>query len=41
MLKQRNFHIVVVGEGRGVGMDLTQKSDQVISYDGSQKVVRL
>jgi hypothetical protein len=29
-----------VGEGRGVGMDLTQKPDQVISYDGSQKVVK-
>jgi alpha-D-xyloside xylohydrolase len=40
MLKQRSFHIVVVGEGRGVGMDLTPKPDQVISYDGSQKVVR-
>jgi alpha-D-xyloside xylohydrolase len=40
MLKQRNFHIVVVGEGRGTGMDLTPKPDQVVSYDGSQKVVK-
>jgi len=41
MLKQRNFHIVVVGEGRGVGMDLTPKPDQVVPYDGSEKVVKL
>jgi hypothetical protein len=41
LLKQRSFHIVVVGEGRGTGMALTQKPDQVVSYDGSQKVVKL
>ena len=41
MLKQRSFHIVVVGEGRGTGMDLTPKPDQVVSYDGSQKAVKL
>ena len=41
MLKQRSFHLVVVGEGRGAGMDLTPKPDQVVSYDGSQKVVKL
>jgi hypothetical protein len=40
MQKQRSFHIVVVGEGRGVGMDLTPKPDQLVSYDGSQKVVK-
>jgi alpha-D-xyloside xylohydrolase len=40
MLKQRSFHIVVVGEGRGAGMALTPKPDQVVSYDGSQKVVK-
>jgi alpha-D-xyloside xylohydrolase len=40
MLKQRSFHVVVVGEGRGVGMALTPKPDQVVSYDGSQKVVK-
>jgi alpha-D-xyloside xylohydrolase len=40
MLKQRSFHIVVVGEGRGAGMDLTPKPDQVVSYEGSQKVVK-
>jgi hypothetical protein len=41
MLRQRSFHIVVVGEGRGTGMALTQKPDQVVSYDGGQKVVKL
>jgi hypothetical protein len=40
LLKQRSFHIVAVGEGRGTGMALTQKPDQVVSYDGSQKVVK-
>jgi alpha-D-xyloside xylohydrolase len=40
MLKQRSFHIVVVGEGRGAGMAFTPKPDQVVSYNGSQKVVK-
>jgi alpha-D-xyloside xylohydrolase len=40
MLKRCSFHIVVVGEGRGAGMDLAEKPDQVVSYDGSQKVVK-
>jgi alpha-D-xyloside xylohydrolase len=40
MLRQRSFHIVVVGEDRGTGMDLTPKPDQVVSYDGSEKVVK-
>jgi hypothetical protein len=41
MLKQRSFHIVVVGEGRGTGMALTRKPDRAVSYDGGQKVVKL
>jgi hypothetical protein len=40
MLKQRSFHIVVVGEGRGTGMDLTPRPDHVVSYDGSQRIVK-
>jgi alpha-D-xyloside xylohydrolase len=40
MLKQRSFRIVMVKEGKGVGMDLTRKPDQVIRYDGSEKVVK-
>ena len=40
MLKQRSFHIVVVGEGREAGMDLTPKPDQVVSYYGSRDVVK-
>jgi alpha-D-xyloside xylohydrolase len=41
MLKRRSFRVVVVKEGRGVGMDLTRRPDQVIRYDGSEQVVKL
>jgi alpha-D-xyloside xylohydrolase len=41
MLMERSFHVVLVRAGRGVGMGLTEKPDQVIRYDGRAKVVNL
>ena len=40
MLKQRSFHVVVVGEERGTGMDLTPKPDQVVVYNGGHKILK-
>jgi alpha-D-xyloside xylohydrolase len=40
MLTKRSFHVVLVKEGRGAGMDLTEKPDHTIQYDGSPMVVK-
>jgi alpha-D-xyloside xylohydrolase len=40
MLRQRSFRILVVKEGNGVGMDLSPTADQVIRYDGREKLVK-
>jgi alpha-D-xyloside xylohydrolase len=34
MLKQRTFHIVIVGMGHGTGITSSSESDATIEYDG-------
>jgi alpha-D-xyloside xylohydrolase len=41
MLKARTFHVVIVGKGRGTGVEVTDKPDKVISYRGEQEIVSL
>jgi alpha-D-xyloside xylohydrolase len=41
MLERRSFRVVVVKPGKGAGMRLTGKPDQVIKYDGSETIVKL
>jgi len=39
MLKERTFHIILVGSGHGVGVDITQNPDQTIRYTGVEMKV--
>jgi alpha-D-xyloside xylohydrolase len=39
MLKSRKFYIILVTEGKGVGVDLVQNPDKIIQYDGKKIVV--
>jgi alpha-D-xyloside xylohydrolase len=41
MLSNRKFNVVVVKNGRGVGIDLTANPDRVIEYAGQAKAVSL
>jgi alpha-D-xyloside xylohydrolase len=41
MLMARTFHVVLVGNGHGTGVGITDKPDQVIFYKGEEKVVHL
>jgi len=41
MLKNRTFHIVLVGEGHGVGEGIEADPDKVVRYNGKKVVVRL
>lgn len=40
MLSERKFNIVIVGENKGVGENLTNQPDKVISYTGKKLVVK-
>lgn len=40
MLKERTFHVVMVREGHGVGVDATVEHDQAVAYAGAEKGVR-
>lgn len=40
MLNERKFNIVIVGENKGVGENLTNQPDKVISYTGKKLVVK-
>lgn len=39
MLKKRSFNIVIVGKDHGTGVEVTDKPDKAISYDGEQQLV--
>jgi alpha-D-xyloside xylohydrolase len=41
MLKSRKFHIVLVTEGKGIGVNLVHNPDKVIQYDGKKKIIVL
>jgi alpha-D-xyloside xylohydrolase len=41
MLKARTFRVVVVGKGRGAGVEVTANPDKVVSYRGEQQEVQL
>ena len=41
MLKDRSIRVVVVKEGRGVGIDSSKEFDVEIKYDGKAQVVSL
>jgi hypothetical protein len=40
MLKKWMFHVVMVGEGHGVGVEATAQADVVVKYTGKTVVVR-
>jgi len=39
MLERRAFRVVFVGDGHGVGIDLTAQPDKVVEYSGRQITV--
>ena len=41
MLKARTFHVVIVGKGRGTGVEVTDNPDKVVSYQGEQQTLQL
>jgi alpha-D-xyloside xylohydrolase len=40
MLKQRNFHIIIVGKEHGTGI-ATYNPDNVVSYQGKQQIIQM
>ena len=41
VLKERTFHVVLVKEDHGNGVDITDAPDQTIKYTGAEAIVRL
>jgi alpha-D-xyloside xylohydrolase len=41
MLKARTFQVVLVRQGRGAGLDVTQAPDKVVAYQGERQTVDL
>ncbi|MGA9450296.1 MAG: TIM-barrel domain-containing protein [Verrucomicrobiia bacterium] len=41
MLKKRTFNIVVAGKDHGTGVEITDKPDKAISYQGERQIVQL
>jgi len=41
MLKTRSFNVVVVGKGHGAGVEVTDRADKVIAYQGGVQIVLL
>jgi alpha-D-xyloside xylohydrolase len=41
MLKERTFHVVLAGPGRGIGLDDTQNPDRTVRYSGIEMKVPL
>jgi alpha-D-xyloside xylohydrolase len=39
MIKNRTFNIILAEEGRGTGIEISQKPDKTISYEGSEQVI--
>jgi len=40
MLTRRNFHLVLVSPGHGIGLELSERTDKVISYTGTRQVIQ-
>jgi alpha-D-xyloside xylohydrolase len=41
MLKERRFHIIIVGKDHGTGIETTDNPDKVVSYEGKQQTIQL
>ena len=41
MLKSRKFHIVIISEDKGLGIDSTDSPDKIVEYDGEKTIVAL
>jgi alpha-D-xyloside xylohydrolase len=41
MLKERTFNVIIVGKDHGTGVEITDKPDKTISYQGDRQVVQL
>lgn len=41
MHKDRTFRVVLVRPGHGTGLELTSRSDRIVSYSGNQETIRL
>ena len=41
MLKSRKFHIVIIGEGKGSGIDSGDNPDKIIEYNGEKTIIVL
>jgi alpha-D-xyloside xylohydrolase len=41
MLKERDINIILISEGHGSGIEITQKPDKVIKYAGKELTVKL
>jgi alpha-D-xyloside xylohydrolase len=41
MIEKREFRIVLVGNGQGIGGEVTSKADKEINYDGTEIKVNL
>jgi alpha-D-xyloside xylohydrolase len=37
MLKERTFNLVLVSSDHGTGVEVTEKADKVVRYDGSER----
>jgi alpha-D-xyloside xylohydrolase len=40
MLQKRTFNIVIVGKRHGTGVEIADRPDEVVSYEGKKQVVR-
>lgn len=40
MLQKRSFNIVIVAKGHGTGVELVNRPDEVVTYEGKKQVVR-
>ena len=41
MTQSRRLNIVIVGEGKGTGIDISNNADAVVEYDGTEKSITL
>jgi hypothetical protein len=41
MLKDRTFNIIIVGKDHGTAVEVTDKPDKAISYNGEKQSVQL
>ena len=39
MLKKREFHVIIINEKKGKGVDVSQAPDYIVKYDGNKKII--